>query len=205
MSPERKAHRLQLDLTRSPVIAYFVAIYSLASFATSGLGLTQTQGAALQSILAGGQAIGRPSVGFLLDKGGRLNMTMIAYLITGLSCLVIWLPAKSFGVLAFFAFVQGLFGGTVWSAATPLTARIVGIKEIRSALGILWIMLAVPALVAQPIAIALLNHMQSTGKSGAQAYYVSIGFCGGMGVVSAGLLYPAKRWLQGDWKPFKIT
>ncbi|ORX40302.1 UM00103-like protein [Kockovaella imperatae] len=188
------------------IMAYFVAIYSLASFATSGLGLTQTQGAALQSILAAGQAIGRPCVGWALDKGGRINMTLSAYLITGLSCLVIWLPAKSFGVLILFALVQGLVGGTLWSAATPLTAKIVGVKELRSALGILWLALVIPSLVAQPIAIALLDHSERVlGRKGPEAYYISIGFCGGMGIASALLLYPAKRWIQGDWKVLKVA
>ena len=187
-------------------MAYFVAIYSLASFATGGLGLSQTQGAALQSILAAGQVVGRPLVGFALDKGGRVNMTMIAALITGGSCLAIWLPSKSFGVLVFFAFVQGLVGGTVWGAATPLAASVIGIKEVKSALGIFWLATVLPSLVAQPIAISLLDHStQVLGWTGAEAYYISIGFCGGVGVLSAFLLYPCKLWLQGDARLFKIT
>lgn len=185
---------------------YFIALYSLASFATAGLGLTQTQGAALQSILSAAQMLGRPAWGIGLDYGGRINMTAICYLISGLSCLAIWLPAKSFGVLIFFALVQGFTGGTIWSAATPITVRVVGVKDVASALAIFWVVCVPSVLVGQPIAVALLEYSQKElGRQGAEAYYISIGLCGGMGVLSALCLYGAKRYQQGNWKILKIT
>lgn len=185
---------------------YFIAIYSLASFATSALGLSQGQGAALQSILSAAQMLGRPVWGISLDHGGRINMTMLCYLISGISCLAIWLPAKSFGVLIFFALVQGFTGGTIWSAATPLTARIVGVQDVASALSIFWVVCVPSSLVGQPIAVALLEYSQnSLGRTGPEAYYISIGFCGAMGTVSAMLLYGAKRYQQSNWKVLRIT
>jgi MFS family permease len=192
--------------TESSVLMYFIALYSLASFATYGLGLSQTQGAALQSILSAAQMIGRPAWGIGLDYGGRVNMTAICYLISGLSCLVIWLPANSFGVLIFFALVQGFTGGTIWSAATPLTARIVGVQDVASALSIFWVVCVPSVLVGQPIAVALLEYSEKTlGRQGAEAYYISIGLCGGMGMLSAFCLCGAKRYQQGSWKILQIT
>lgn len=194
------------DHTDLLVLMYFIALYSLASFATYALGLSQTQGAALQSILSAAQMIGRPIWGISLDYGGRVNMTTLCYLISGLSCLVVWLPAKSFGVLIFFALVQGFTGGTVWSAATPLTARVVGVQDVASALGIFWVVCVPSVLVGQPIAVALLEYSENTlGRTGPEAYYISIGLCGGMGVLSAVLLYGAKRYQQGSWKLWQIT
>lgn len=185
---------------------YFIALYSLASFATYALGLSQTQGAALQSILSAAQMLGRPAWGISLDYGGRINMTIICYLISGLSCLVIWLPAKSFGILVFFALVQGFTGGTIWSAATPITARVVGVKDVASALSIFWVVCVPSALVGQPIAVALLEYSENTlGRTGAEAYYISIGLCGAMGVLSALLLCGAKRYQQGSWKILQNT
>lgn len=133
-------------------------------------------------------------------------MSLICYLISGLSCLVIWLPAKSFGVLIFFAIVQGFTGGTTWSAATPITVRVVGIKDVASALAIFWVVCVPSVLVGQPIAVALLEYSQNhLGRQGAEAYYISIGLCGGMGVLSALCLYGAKRYQQGNWKVLEIT
>ncbi|WWC62320.1 uncharacterized protein I303_104916 [Kwoniella dejecticola CBS 10117] len=188
------------------MMAYFIALYSLASFATSGLNLSQTKGAALQSILAAGQMIGRPLWGYFLDTGGRINLTIVCYVICGLSTLVIWLPAKSFGVLVFYAIIQGMTGGTIWSVAAPLTARVVGIKDLASALSIFWLILVIPALVGQPIAIALLDYSQNKlGRTGAEAYYISIGFCGALAIFATGLLYGAKRWIQGNWRVLEKT
>lgn len=188
------------------VLMYFIALYSLASFATYALGLSQTQGAALQSILSAAQMIGRPAWGISLDYGGRINMTIICYLLSGLSCLVIWLPAKSFGVLIFFALVQGFTGGTLWSAATPITARVVGVKDVGSALAIFWVVCVPSVLVGQPIAVALFEYSVKTlGRSGPEAYYISIGLCGAMGVLSGCLLYGAKHHQQGSWKIMQIT
>ncbi|KAI9636267.1 UM00103-like protein [Dioszegia hungarica] len=188
-------------------LAYFIALYSLASFATSALNLSQTQGAALQSILAAGQMFGRPAWGWLLDKGGRLNMTIRCYLLCGLSTLCIWLPARSFAVLAVFAFIQGVTGGTVWAASTPIGALIVGVKDLQSAMSIFWLVLVIPALTGQPIAIALLEYSRNKlGRDGPEAYYISIGFCGGVAVFSAALLYGAKRHVQqGSWKVWQKT
>lgn len=133
-------------------------------------------------------------------------MVIINYLLSGISCLAIWLPAKSFGVLIFFALVQGLVGGTIWSAATPIIARVVGVQDLGSALGIFWLVCVIPSLVAQPVAVALFDYSRdSLGRTGPEAYYISIGLCGGMSVVSAGLLYGAKRYLQKSWKVFQIT
>lgn len=182
------------------MIAYFVALYSLASYATHGLGLSQTQGAALQSILSASQMLGRPTWGFLLDKGGRINMSILCYLIVGISSLALWLPARGFPLLIVFAIIQGATSGTVWNAAAPLTAQMVGVQDLGSALSVFWLTLLVPALVGQPLAILLLNYSEgSLGRSGAEAYENSIGFCGAVGIAAALFLLGAKRWQQGDW------
>ncbi|WVQ72898.1 hypothetical protein IAR50_002459 [Cryptococcus sp. DSM 104548] len=188
------------------IMAYFIAIYSLASFATHAIGLSQTQGAALQSILSAGQMLGRPVWGYFLDTGGRINLSIVCYLICGLSTLCIWLPSKSFGVLIFYALVQGMTGGTIWSAATPVAAKVVGVQHLASALSMFWLSLVIPALVGQPIAIALLNYSTDhLHRTGPESYYISIGLCGGMSIVSAATLYGSKRWLQGSWKVFQKT
>ena len=190
----------------TPVIAYFVALYSLASFATNGLGLSQAQGASLQSILSAAQMIGRPTWGLCLDKGGRINMSILCYLIVGISSLAIWLPAKSYAVLIVFAVVQGATSGTVWNAAAPLTAQMVGVQDLGSALSVFWLTLFVPALVGQPLAILLLNYSTNhQGRTGPAAYYNSIGFCGAIGIAASFFLLGAKRYQQGNWKILSKT
>lgn len=83
-------------------MAYFITIYTLASYCTDALGLSQKQGGAVQSILAAGQIFGRPMWGYLLDRGGRVNMVILSYIIAGVTTLTAWMLGRSFGVMAFY-------------------------------------------------------------------------------------------------------
>jgi len=128
-------------------------------------------------------------------------MSILCYLIVGISSLAIWLPAHSYGVLILFAIVQGATSGTVWNAAAPLTAQMVGVQDLASALSIFWLTLLIPALVGQPLAILLLNYSTDhQGRTGAAAYHNSIGFCGAIGLAASFFLLGAKRYQQGNWK-----
>lgn len=118
--------------------AFFISVFSLASYATDGLGLSQTQAAALQSVLSVGLTLGRPLWGALSDRFGRLYVPAICYLIAGLSTFAIWLPARSFGVLVAFACVQGLVAGVVWSTATPVLASAVEYRQLEGGLTVFW-------------------------------------------------------------------
>jgi len=52
--------------------------------------------------------VGRPFVGYFSDAAGRINMAGTCTFLAGLFCLVIWISAKSFGVLIFFALIVRL-------------------------------------------------------------------------------------------------
>lgn len=180
-------------------MSFYVALYSIAIFATDGLSLSQSYGAVVQSLLAAGLMIGRPLAGLILDKYGRVNIAIVLSMLNGVACCAIWLPARNFAALAVFAFIQGAAGGAVWSAAAPVTASVVGVKHLGSAMAIFWLSLVVPVFVGNPLAVLLLeysrNHM---GRSGPDAYAISIGFCGGLSIAAGLCLYGAKWYLQGS-------
>ncbi|SPO19744.1 related to ESBP6 - similarity to Monocarboxylate transporter [Ustilago trichophora] len=179
------------------MIGYFVALYSLAAFATSGLGLTQKQASTLQSILAAGQMIGRPLCGFLLDLVGRHPCTIMIQVLAGVTCFAFWLPARSFALLVVFAITQGLLGGTVWSSVAPISAEVVGIRDLPSALAVFWFVTVPPAQFGQPIAVALINYSTNKlGRTGASTYLISIGFCGACFVVSGLMLLFSWRYVR---------
>ena len=79
------------------------------SYATIGLGLSQADGATLQAILAVGQIVGRPLGGLTLDRFGRLNLSAVCSILSGVFILANWLPAHTFSALASFAFFGGAF------------------------------------------------------------------------------------------------
>lgn len=101
--------------------------------------------------------VGRPAVGMTLDKAGRLNMAIAATLIAGLAMLFIWNFADSFAVLIVFSIFEGLTFGSVWSASGPVMAETVGVDSLASALTVFWVILGLPAIFAQPIALELLK------------------------------------------------
>lgn len=193
-------------LTPSTVMSFYVALYSIAIFATDGLGLSPAQGAAVQSLLAAGLMVGRPLAGFILDRFGRANIAILLSLLNGVACWAIWLPARSFATVAVFAFIQGGAGGVVWSAATPVAASVVGVKDLSSAMAMFWLSLVVPVFVGNPLAILLLEYSRShLGRSGADAYAISIGFCGALSVAAGICLYGTKWYLQGSPQLFRKT
>ncbi|RSL68641.1 hypothetical protein CEP54_002740 [Fusarium duplospermum] len=188
------------------VMGYFIALYSNASYATDGLGLSQQQGAALQSILAAGQVLGRPLVGQALDMAGRLNMAIAANILAALSCLVIWLPARSFAVLAVFSIMQGGFGGTILCVIAPVATSAVGVIDVGSALAMFWLMMVLPATFAQPAAVALIDYSRHTLKrEGPEVYQASIILCGALFALSAAMLCGGKFAIQGNFKILKKT
>ena len=184
-------------------MSFYVALYSMAIFATDGLDLSQSHGAIVQSLLAAGLMIGRPLAGLILDKFGRINIAIVLSILNGVACCAFWLPARSFAALAVFAFVQGAAGGAVWSAAAPVTASIVGVKHLGSAMAMFWLSLVVPVFVGNPLAVLLLDYSRDhLGRNGPDAYAISIGFCGGLSIAAGLCLYGAKWHLQGSPRLF---
>ncbi|KAL8989072.1 MAG: hypothetical protein Q9177_001959 [Variospora cf. flavescens] len=86
------------------MLGYIVLLFSLPSYATS-IGLSPNQGSIVGGLLNLGQGLGRPFVGMFSDSIGRINIAGFLTVIAGLFCLVIWIFAKRFGVLIFFAVI----------------------------------------------------------------------------------------------------
>ena len=135
-------------------LGYVVLLFSLPSFSVA-IGLTQQQGSLANALLNLGQAIGRPAVGLLSDLFGRINVALIASLLTGILSLVLWIFVDSLGLTYFFSITVGLFAGTLLAAAAPLAAEVVGLQDLGAALGILWFTLCPPTTVAEAIALQL--------------------------------------------------
>ena len=99
--------------------------------------------------------LGRPFVGLFSDAAGRINIALIGTFLPGLFCLVIWIFAKNFGVLIFFALIGGTVAGTFWAVIGPVGAEVVGVKILPSALSIMWIVLVIPTTFSEPIGLQL--------------------------------------------------
>ncbi|TVY13001.1 putative transporter MCH2 [Lachnellula arida] len=136
------------------MLGYIVLLFSLPNYARS-IGLSAHQGSVIGALLNLGTGIGRPLVGYFSDAAGRINMAGFCTFLAGLFCLVIWVFAKSYGVLIFFAILTGTVSGTFWATIAPVSAEVVGLQVLPSALSITWLVLVIPCTFAEPIGLEL--------------------------------------------------
>ena len=140
---KRTEYLLVLGWGSFSMLGYVVLLFSLPNYALS-IGLTAQQGSIIGALLNLGQGIGRPIVGIFSDSAGRINIAGFLTFLCGLFCFVVWIFAKSFGVLIFFSLLVGTVAGTFWTTIAPVGAEVVGLKELPSALSIVWLVLVIP-------------------------------------------------------------
>lgn len=170
-------------------LGYIALIYSLPDYASS-IGLTAQQGSVTGAILNLGLTLGRPLVGYVSDKCGRITVPTILTAVCGVACLAIWVPAHSYPVLLLFALVSGMFCGIFWGAITPVMAEIVGLGRLPATFTLICLTLAVPTAVAEPIAMSLVN---SSGYLRAQIYVGCMFFLGSFTL-----------WILRCWKCYEV-
>ncbi|OCL05105.1 MFS general substrate transporter [Glonium stellatum] len=169
------------------MLGYIVLLFSLPNYAES-IGMTAKQGSIIGAMLNLGQALGRGPIGYFSDAMGRINMAATMTFLAGLFSLVIWVFAKSYGVLIFFALVGGAVAGTFWAVIGPVTSEVIGLIDLPSALSITWIVLVLPTTFSEPIALETVAR-NGGNYLGAQLF--------------AGLMYFGAAifmWLVRAWK-----
>ncbi|USP74408.1 uncharacterized protein yc1106_01682 [Curvularia clavata] len=172
------------------MLGYVVLLFSLPNYART-VGLSAQQGSVIGAIFNLGQAIGRPPIGYFSDSIGRLNMASSMTFLAGLLCLVVWIFAKSFGVLVFFGLVGGMVAGTFWATAAPVTTEVMGLKDLPSALSITWLVLVLPTTFSEAIGLEIVAF---NGGS----YTGAILFTGWMYVGAAIFLWLVRAWKIGE-------
>lgn len=105
------------------MLGYMVLLFSLSDFGRS-IGLDGKKAASVTAFLNLGTALGRPFIGILSDRFGRIETAGAITLLCALSVFAIWIPANSYGVSIFYAIVNGGILGVFWvvsSARSRLT------------------------------------------------------------------------------------
>ncbi|TAQ89520.1 hypothetical protein B7494_g2188 [Chlorociboria aeruginascens] len=139
------------------MLGYTILLFSLPSYATN-IGLSSQQAAIVGAMVNLGMAAGRPVVGFYSDRIGSVNMAGGATFFGSLICFLVWMFAESYGLLVLTALLGGSVCGTFWATIAPLTSQVIGLKELPSGLSIIWTLVVIPCLFAEPIAISLQGH-----------------------------------------------
>lgn len=136
------------------VLGYVLLLFSLPSYADT-VGLTASQGSILGAMFNLGGGLGRPVIGYVSDSFGRINTALVSTFLAGLFSFVIWIFAKSFGVLIFYGLIGGAVSATYTTTVAPVGAEVVGLQLLPSALSIFWLSVVIPSTFAEPIALWL--------------------------------------------------
>lgn len=166
------------------------------------------------------QGVGRPAIGFVSDKFGRINVAGLGTLIASVVAFFLWIFAGKYyaGVIIYALF--GLFAGILWPTVAPVGAEVVGIQLLpagklkapflgeikpamlpggadeRLALSIYWLILVLPSTFAEAIGLTL-------RKNGVDGYIDVQVFTGVMylaGFISSMLLFCSPPLEFLTWK-----
>ncbi|PGH12081.1 hypothetical protein AJ79_04480 [Helicocarpus griseus UAMH5409] len=174
------------------LLGYVVVLFSLPNFALS-IGLTSHQGSIVGALLNLGQGLGRPVVGLLSDRYGRLNVATIVTFFCGILCLAVWIPTQNMGLLCFFAIIVGTVAGTYWTTVVPVCAEVIGLQQLPSGLSIIWVLMVPPTTISEPIAVLVKDETKKN-----RAYLYAQVFAGLTYVAGAMCLWVVRGWKIGD-------
>lgn len=171
------------------MLGYIALVFSLANYAKS-IGLGASQASVISAILNLGQGIGRPPTGYFSDNIGRINMAGLTAFFCALLTLIVWVLAKSYGVLIFYALVCGTVAGSFWATIGPVAVEVVGIQDLPSALNLEWLFIVLPCTFSEPIALELVG-----GTGGYLGTQLFVGFMYAAGALCVLFL---RGWKVGE-------
>lgn len=185
----RPSYLILLLYATLSMLGYIALLFSLSSYGRTVLHLSPENAALLTALLNLSQGFGRPTIGLLSDRLGRLNMACFGTLLAGLATLVVWTNAHSFAAMIVYSVLCGFFVGTFWATIAPVTAEVVAVDElVGPALNTIWLALVLPCTFAAPIAFRL------TVIGGGGSYLGCQLFCGWMLVGGAAVLWGVRCW-----------
>ncbi|KAF2272506.1 putative MFS transporter [Westerdykella ornata] len=138
------------------MLGYIALVFSLADYAKR-IGLSASQASVVTSVLNLGQGLGRPPTGYFSDGVGRINMAALTTFFCAVMAFAVWVPAKSYGVLIFYALVGGTVTGTFWATIGPVAVEVVGLQDLPSALNLEWLVIVLPCTFSEPISLELVK------------------------------------------------
>lgn len=136
------------------MLGYIALVFSLADYGRS-IGLNPSQTSLVSAMLNLGQGLGRPPTGYFSDSIGRINMAGLTTFACAFLAFVLWIFAKSYGVLIFYAIIGGTVTGTFWATIGPVAVEVVGLQDLPSALNLEWLVIVLPCTFSEPIALEI--------------------------------------------------
>ncbi|KAH7020744.1 putative MFS transporter [Microdochium trichocladiopsis] len=157
----------------------------------------------LVTTLNAGSLFGRILSGVAADKIGRFNAFIMSCFFAGFFTLALWIPTSSTtaaatrdGIIIAFSVLFGFFSGAYVSLLGALVAAISPPREIGFRTGLVFLVAAVPGLVTNPIAGAILSS--SSGSGGGS--FVGVKVFAGVLILAGTLCVSTSRGIATSWK-----
>lgn len=115
---KRRQIWMLIGFTAFSMLGYIVLTFTLSPFALS-LGLSQDQAGVITGMLNLGTLLGRPFIGVLSDRFGRLTIASLFTFLNAIFTFAIWIPTNSYGLLIFLAIIVGPTAGVFWAVRSP--------------------------------------------------------------------------------------
>ena len=98
------------------MFGYITLMFSLPDYGKS-IGLSDSKAAAQAAFVNLGAAIGRPLIGVLSDRFGRIQVAGWLTFMCGIACFAMWMPANTYAVLTVFSIFSGAILGIFWAVS----------------------------------------------------------------------------------------
>ncbi|KAH6632520.1 major facilitator superfamily domain-containing protein [Chaetomium tenue] len=174
----------------------FIPVNYLALQALEQAHVSESMALYLVAIFNGASLFGRLGSGYLSDIAGRWNVFVIAGAVSGIFELALWIPATYQSATIGFAATFGILSGAFVSLLAALPASVSPLPEIGYRIGVVMLVLSLPALTMAPIGGSILR---GTGSSEDGWMHVKI-FGGVMSLAGSAVcfyartLYSKKFW-----------
>lgn len=96
------------------MFGYITLMFSLPDFAST-LGRSASDSATVAAVLNIGAAVGRPAIGYISDRFGRVETTAILTAVCSVLCFAMWIPTTDYATLIAFALLSGAILGVFWA------------------------------------------------------------------------------------------
>ncbi|KAH9934336.1 major facilitator superfamily domain-containing protein [Fomitopsis serialis] len=187
-------YNLYLMFTFTQFFGFGTPLFFIPSFCTA-IGISATNSSGVISVSTAAQVIGRVAAGYLADRAGPINILGLFNFCMGLTCIIIWYFATNLGVMMVFGIFYGFFSGVFWALSVPVTAKIVGLEKLGTAVAVQFLAVVIPPIFTVPIGSRIIGataaHLDVSQES-REAYKYLIVYSFLISTVSSLFLLPVR-------------
>ncbi|KXJ95003.1 major facilitator superfamily domain-containing protein [Microdochium bolleyi] len=177
----------------------FIPVNFLALQALEQARVSESMSLYLVAIFNGASLFGRLGSGYWSDIAGRWNVFVIAGAASGIVELALWIPATYEAACIGFAIAFGVLSGAFVSLLAALPATVSPLPEIGYRIGVVMLVLSLPALTMAPIGGRILQSASSLDEGW---LHVKI-FGGVMSLAGSAVVFYAKTlYTKKVWSTF---